>query len=323
MTKTFDIVGHRKKFYIISSAIIILSLIFSFIFGVKLAIEFKGGTMLSYSFSGEIDTAKVEEIASANVGQDVSASIGQNYSDKSEYIQLSFASSEGLSADKRDALTQEIQKNFSQNNIKLLASSDIKPSIGKQFFQKCLVAIAFASIILIIYVALRFKKISGWSAGVMAIVALFHDVFVVYATFVFFRIPIDSNFMAVVLTILGFSINDTIVIYDRIRENKKMYGKTMDVAELVNTSINQSLTRSINTSGAAVIVMIVVSIVAAIYGVTSIMSFSFPLIIGLISGSYSTICIAGPLWVDWQKFKEKHKVGYAGKKKKTKNTAKA
>lgn len=202
MTKTFDIVGRRKVFYIISSAIIILSLIFSFIFGVKLAIEFKGGTMISYSFSGEIDTAKLEGIASANVGQDVSASIVQNYSDKSEYIQLSFASDEGLTADKQTALTQEIQKNFSQNNIKLLASNDIKPSIGKQFFQKCLVAIAFAFVMLIIYVAFRFKKISGWSAGVMAIIALFHDVFVVYATFVFFRIPIDSNFMAVVLTIL-------------------------------------------------------------------------------------------------------------------------
>lgn len=108
---------------------------------------------------------------------------------------------------------------------------------------------------------------------------------------------IDANFMAVILTILGYSINDTIVIYDRIRENKTLYKDKLSLAELTNLSTNQSLTRSINTSVTTIATMLVVTIVAMVYGVNSIISFSFPMMIGLISGTYSTICIAGPLWV--------------------------
>ena len=119
--------------------------------------------------------------------------------------------------------------------------------------------------------------------------------------------------MSVVLTILGYSINDTIVVYDRIRENKKILGKKTPVAELVNTSINQSLTRTINTSIATISTMIIVSIVAVVFNVESILSFSFPLIIGMIFGVYSTIFITGPLWVWWQEYKEKNKKSYADK----------
>lgn len=312
--RTFNIVGNRKIYYIISSSIIILTLIFTFIFGAKIAIEFKGGTMLNYTYTGEIDEAKLESVASDTVGQEVSATKGESFKDKTKYFALSFASSEGLTAELQSKLTTTLQNQFSTNDLKLSLSNDVKPSIGKAFFRKCLVAIVFASIVLIVYISLRFKRISGLSAGVMAVLALFHDAFIVYATFVFFRIPIDANFMAVILTILGFSINDTIVIYDRIRENKKLFGKTVSSEELVNTSINQSLTRSINTSACTIMVMVVVSIVAVIYGVNSILSFSFPLILGMISGVYSTICLAGPLWVDWQNYKQKH-MHYAKKKK--------
>ena len=140
-----------------------------------------------------------------------------------------------------------------------------------------------------------------------------HDVIMVYGTFVIFGIPINANFMAVVLTILGYSINDTIVVYDRIRENKKLVPKNTPVSELVNLSMNQSLTRSINTSITTISAMIVVSIVALVFNVESILSFSFPLIVGMIFGVYSTLFITGPLWVLWQEHKEKHKKSYAEK----------
>ncbi len=305
MNKTYDIVGHRKFYYTISLSIFAIALLVSVIFGVKVAIEFKGGTMISYSYTGSIDTKNIENIASDIVGQEVTATTGESFKDKSKYVQLSFTSSKGLSADLQSELTEKISDEYNDNSIKLLSSSDVKPSIGKTFFRKCLVAIAFSSVALIIYIGLRFRKVGGIPAGVTAIVALFHDVFIAFATFVIFRIPIDANFMAVALTILGFSINDTIVIYDRIRENKKLLGKKTSFDELVNTSINQSLTRSINTSFAAILVMISVCVVAMLFNVTSILSFSFPLIIGLISGVYSTICIAGPLWVDWTLYKDK------------------
>ena len=176
-------------------------------------------------------------------------------------------------------------------------SAAVSPSSGKEFFQKCIVAAVFAAIVLILYIAIRFKNIGGWLAGICAVIALFHDIIVVYGTFVIFGMEIDANFMAVILTILGYSINDTIVIYDRIRENKTLYKDKLSLAELTNLSTNQSLTRSINTSVTTIATMLVVTIVAMVYGVNSIISFSFPMMIGLISGTYSTICIAGPLWV--------------------------
>ena len=150
----------------------------------------------------------------------------------------------------------------------------------------------------------------------MAVVALFHDIVMVYGTFIIFRIPINDSFIAVVLTILGYSVNDTIVIYDRIRENKRLYTRSKSIGEIVNISINQTLTRSINTSVATIISMVVVCVVALVMGVESIISFAFPMIIGLICGAYSSICIASPLWVVWQNHKEKKAAVRVPKKKK-------
>ncbi|MFA5657788.1 MAG: protein translocase subunit SecF [Oscillospiraceae bacterium] len=313
MNKVFKIVEKRKLYYCISAGIILLSLLVSLIRGVEVAIEFKGGTMISYSFTGELDGNVVASAASQSVGQTVSSKEGENFSDGSKYVELSFVSNEGLTADRQHELTESLQASFPENQLELLSSNDVKPSIGTEFFQKCLVAVAFAALVLIIYIALRFKKISGWSAGVMAVVALLHDCAIVYATFIFFNIPINAYFMAVLMTILGYSINDTIVIYDRIRENKKLMGPKTPVEELVNTSISQSLKRSFNTTISTVIALATICVVALFTGVTSILSFAFPLIIGMISGTYSSICMAGPLWVDWQN--KKKPAGYADKKK--------
>ena len=139
----------------------------------------------------------------------------------------------------------------------------------------------------------------------MAVVALLHDVMVVFGTFVVFKMPLDDSFIAVVLTILGYSINSTIVIYDRIRENKRLYGSTKSLGEVVNISVNQTLARSVNTSVATILSMVVVCIVALIFGVNSILSFAFPIIMGLISGAYSSVCLASELWVTWKEKREK------------------
>jgi preprotein translocase SecF subunit len=125
---------------------------------------------------------------------------------------------------------------------------------------------------------------------------LLHDVIITYGFFVALGFDIDSNFMAVILTILGYSINDTIVIYDRIRENSKLH-KKMPVPELINLSVNQSLTRSINTSIAATTTMLIVTVVCVASGVTSILSLSVPLFIGMLIGAYSSICVAPALYV--------------------------
>ena len=180
-----------------------------------------------------------------------------------------------------------------------LDGRDVSPTSGKQFFYKCLVAALAASVILIVYIALRFKRISGWSAGICAILALVHDLITAYGTFVIAGFEINSNFMAVLLTILGYSVNNTMVIYDRIRENQKLMDKKTSIRELVNTSISQTMRRSIRTSVTTISTMLIISIVAVIMQVDSILSFSIPLTVGLISGTYSSICIAPVVWVWW------------------------
>lgn len=300
--KRYNFTGKRKIFYIISVVLVAISILVTFL-GVNVAIEFKGGTMITYSFSGDIDSneakSKVEEIAqsSVNIQQ------GELFQSEKKKLSISFVSSEGFTAEKQSALTEALQEIYSENDIEILDSTDVAASSGRDFFVKCLVAVAFSAVILILYIAFRFKRISGWSSGVCAVIALVHDIIVTYGFFVIAGFEINSNFIAVVLTILGCSINNTIVIYDRIRENKKLM-PVGDINDLVNISTTQSMTRSFRTSITTVVTMIIISVVASIYGVTSILSFSVPIIIGMIVGTYSSLCLAPSLWVSWQTKKQ-------------------
>ena len=303
--ENLNIVGRSKLFYAISLFLLAATIILTLVIGVDVDIQFKGGTMLKYGYTGTVDHEAAAKVIEDSIDSTVIITEGEGIGDAGKFLQISVNSTAGLTVDVQQEITKSLNVEFTDNNIELLESSDVNPSTGLAFFRKCLVAVGFAFLVLIIYIAFRFRRIGGWSAGVMAIVALLHDVMMVYFAFVVFRIPIDANFIAVVLTILGFSINDTIVIYDRIRENRKLYGKTMSIGDLVNKSIGQSFTRSLNTSICTTSAMIVISIVGISYGVDSIFSFALPMIIGMISGVYSTLCIAGPLWVLWQEHKER------------------
>ena len=147
---------------------------------------------------------------------------------------------------------------------------------------------------------IRFRTIGGLSAGVMGVLALIHDCLIVFGVFVVLRIPINDSLIAVVLTILGYSINDTIVVFDRYRENYRLTGGKMPLPELVNLSINQTLSRTINTTMTTFTAITVVYVFATIYGIDSIRNFALPMMVGIISGAYSTIFIAGTLWVLWK-----------------------
>ena len=309
---SFDFIRNRKIYFIFSGCLVALILIFSLIFGVKLDIQFKGGTIVTYTYSGTIDNGAVKSLAEETIGQKVTVNMKDALQGENSF-EVVLVEDKGLSADKQSELTDALSSKVADNKITLLSNTSVDPVIGHEFFAKSLVAVGFAALILVIYIALRFKKISGWSAGVMAIIALLNDLITVFGVFVVFRIPLDYNFIAVLLTILGYSVNDTIVIFDRIRENNRLYGKNLGRHELVNNSINETLTRTINTTVTTLTAMIVVSVVSLIMGVSSIMSFAFPMTIGLISGTYTTICLAGPMWVTWQDYKEKK--GWGRKKK--------
>lgn len=303
--KIYDIVGKKKIFFIIPLVVFAAAIIMACIMGVEVDIEFKGGTMLTYSYTGELSESAVKANVEKQGAGTVNVTKGSAFGSDLETVTVSFTSNSGLTADNQEEITTALKTEFADNNLTLETSQDVDPSSGTSFFLKCMVAVLFSFVVLVIYIALRFKKISGWSAGMFSIVALLHDVAIVFSVFIFFRLPIDANFMAVVLTILGSSINNTIVVYDRIRENRSLYGKKMEVTQLVNTSISETLTRTINTTTTTTVSVLCICVVAFLCGVESIISFAFPMVIGQIAGAYSSILLAGPLWVMWQKHKEK------------------
>ena len=159
--------------------------------------------------------------------------------------------------------------------------------------------VLITAVLVVIYVGIRFRKIGGVSAGITALVSLVFDVIITFFTCVIFGLQIDSNYIAVVLTILGYSLNDTIVIYDRVRENRRLYpDKTTD--ELVNDSINSVKKRTIITTATTIIAVFTLVVVSELHGLTSLRSFAIPMATGLVSGTISSLFISGPLWVIWK-----------------------
>ncbi len=298
-----DIVGRRKLWFTIPCVVLVVTLIVSLVFGVELDINFRGGSLVTYSFEGTLDKGQFEETIQQAFGQQISVQEQQDVvTGRTNYV-ANLSVKEGISPDQQIAITSALQERFPDNRVKVVSTSNVDPAIGRDFFVKSMVAVAAAAILMILYIAYRFRRMGGWSAGVFSVVALLHDVMYVFAAFVLFRFPIGDSFIAVALTILGYSINATIVIYDRIRENKRLLGNKVTVDEVVNVSINQSLTRSINTTVSTVIAMGTVCIISVIYHVESILVFSLPMLIGMVAGAYSSVCLAGPLWASWQNHK--------------------
>ena len=308
MKFNIDFLKNRMFFFAASSLLIIGIILSSVFMGVDLDIEFKGGAIITYSYEQKPDMAKLENDVETVLGGKVTVQESVNAIDNQNNIVISFADS--ISPEKQNELTQKLTTEFEESNIVLGPIKNVDASIGADFFSKAMVAIGFAFILMIIYIAIRFKKIGGWSAGVFAIVALLHDMLFIFGTFVVFRIPLDGNFVAVVLTILGYSVNDAIVIYDRIRENKGLSPRT-PIYDLVNKSMNETLTRSLFTQLATLIAMVVVMVVSLFFGITSIITFAVPMVVGMLSGCYTTLFVTCPLWVMWQERKLK-----AHKKKK-------
>lgn len=301
--REFPFIQSKRTFFIISLCLIVLTLLATVIFGVNLDISFKGGTIITYSFDGDLDANALRQAAEDHLGQGVSVQQQTNATTGRTNYVLSLTSSDGLTLDEQGALQDALSSRFGGNNLQMASINNVNPTIGREFFTKCLVAVAIAALLMVVYIAFRFRRIGGWSAGVFCVVALLHDLMVVYLTFVVCRFTINENFIAVMLTILGYSINATIVVYDRIRENRRRYGAKADLGELVDKSINQSMLRAVNTTITTSAAMIVICIIALTRGVSSIMSFAFPLLIGICAGLYSSVCLSGPLWVTWQRYK--------------------
>ena len=304
-TPSINFIGNRKKFYTFSCALIAVVLVFCAVFGVKMDVEFKGGSMITLAYEGDVDLNDLKSAIGSELGKsDLTLQTGSDISGN-QTLTVTLPGSDTLTTEQLDNLLVSMNEQYPDNNFAQNEVSNVDATIGNEFLLKSVVALVAACVLILLYVAYRFRKIGGLKAGSTAIVALLHDMFVVFGVFVILRIPLNGNFIAALLTILGYSINDTVVIYDRIRENSALYGKKqMSLAELVNLSINQSFARSLMTSITTCLALGVVCVISVIYRLDSIYSFAFPLLFGMVSGVYSTICIATPLWVDWKNKKK-------------------
>ena len=290
----FDIAGRAKIWFIISLLVIVPGLISMATRGFNFGIDFTGGTIMDLKFSQPVEVSAVRD-ALRPFGLDNAT------------IQLSGDSSDVSSSTDVMIRTVDLEENQRKDvmvairsgvgDYEVLREEKVGATIGGELIFNAVSALVISWVLIILYIACRFE----FRFGIAAIIALIHDILIVLAVFSFTQKQIDSSFVAALLTIVGYSINDTIVIFDRIRENLKLHFKRgANVAELVNRSIYQTLTRSIYT----VCTCLFTTLALYVFGGDTTKDFAFALTVGFLSGCYSSIFIAGPLWLT---FRNMHK----------------
>ncbi|WP_315117616.1 protein translocase subunit SecF [uncultured Clostridium sp.] len=279
--KSLKIIEKTKIWFAISLVIMLTGLFFGIKNGLNYGIDFKGGTLIQINMKSEYNKEEVEKI----IGKHAKDYTTNSATTTSGEVHLEIRSN-SLEANQIEPMFKEIKEKYNLED-KDFSQQTIGASIGKELRRKAILALIIANIGMLIYIGIRFE----FKFGIAAIAALVHDVLITLSVYTILQIPINSSFIAAILTIVGYSINDTIVVFDRIRENSKRMRKVTD-GELANVSISQTLTRSINTSLTTLITIAAVGIY-----VPSVRDFAIPLIIGIIAGGYSSIFIASPLWV--------------------------
>lgn len=277
-----DFMKMAKPLFALSGIVIIAGVVIISIFKLNLGIDFTSGTRVDFQAQQSLKQTEIEKKMADIDLKPNQMSIG---GDKEQNASMQY---------KRDLTKEEISKLKSAINDAYKADASVNtvsPTIGQELAKNAMLAVLLASIGMIIYITLRFE----WRMGIASIISLLHDAFMIIAVFSLLRLEVDITFIAAVLTIIGYSINDTIVTFDRVREmlaNVKVITKAEQIDYIVNSSIRQTLTRSINT----VLTVVVVVVALLIFGASSIFNFSLALLIGLVSGVYSSIIIAVPLW---------------------------
>ena len=310
MAKIKDLKINSKKIFKISlityAAILLIGIVFGIIFGVSLDINFKGGTRITYAFSGDIKDKDFNSAVGEVITNKYTVSRNTSIAGDTDTFTVSLVGKKSLSAKKQEDLTAKLTEKFPDNKIELYDSNSVSPTVAGVFFLKSLVAVLIAAALVVVYVGIRFKKIGGITAALTALCALVLDLMVTFVTCIVFRLQIDSNYIAVVLTILGYSLNDTIVCYDRVRENKKLFPE-LTTEQNMNLSIKGILTRNIVTSVTTSLAVLTIVVVSELYGLSSLRTFAIPMTFGLLSGCVSSLFVAGPLWVVWREKKSKKK----------------
>ena len=286
------------------AVLFVIGTVMAIIFGVKLDINFSGGTKIAYSYTDEIKEVDVKKVIDEKLDKSYTFTQSTSLAGDTKTFEIALSGKNAISAETQEALTKALSDSFKDNKIEIYNSNSVSPTIAGSFFAKSLVAVLITAILVIIYVGWRFRKIGGVTAAITALCALVFDVLVSFFICVIFGLQIDSNYIAVVLTIFGYSLNDTIVIYDRIRENEK-FNPDMELGALVNMSVNKVMIRNIVTTVTTILAVATIILVAEVYGLTSLRTFAIPMAFGLLSGAISSLFVSAPLWVVWQKARAK------------------
>lgn len=284
LNKTFSFIKHRKVFYIVSVTIIVVGLLWSVVFGMNYGIDFTGGTTIQVDLGKQVAIEDVEKtLADYELDpQIIYAGEGNT--------QVVIKTIQSLDNAKRNEVIGTLSDAYGITDADVLASEQFGPSVGDELKMNALKAVIIASIGMLIYIIFRFKS---WKYGFSAVAGVVHDVLMVIAFYAIFGFTVNNPFIAAILTLVGYSINDTIVIFDRIRENKAIY--TRDNNEVnIDRSINQTLNRTIMTSLTTLVVMVPLCIMVS----SSIREFIIPLMVGVIVGCCSSIFVCSPLYYD-------------------------
>lgn len=287
--KNFHFIKNKKVTLIILAAVLVIGLASFFIRGFNIDIDFSGGTEMKIDLGVEVTDDvcdNVNDIIAKEIGEKYVSSTTQADADKNMAI-IRTGTAE-LSNEQSAKLKAAILAAYPNADLNNLEEESIAPTIGKELTKTAIFSVAIAVVLMLVYIWFRFELASG----IAAVACLAHDLFVMWAIYSLFQIPINSNIIAAMLTILGYSINATIIVFDRIRENKKNDKTNAEFGEIVNTGIHNTLGRSINTTLTTLFTIGMIYIL----GVDSIKDFAFPLIVGIIAGLFSSVFVSGMLW---------------------------
>ncbi len=300
----FSPTAKRKIFFTISAVLVALSIILLFVRGLNFGIDFTGGNSIEIDMKKEIkDFSEVEETIENIVKSQT----------KAENVIIQKTGSSGISIktteisnEESDAVVNEIKKEFSLSDENIISNEKVSAAVSGRLIADSLKAIFIAIILMLIYITIRFDLQSGASA----VLALAHDVLIMLGFYALFGLTVNTSFIAAILTILGYSINATIVVFDRVRENNRLMRKaTAD--QVADDSIRNSYFRAINSSLTTLFTIGVLYVL----GVDSIREFALPIIVGIVAGTYSSLFIAAPFWAWWKNLSAKKNASYTAKKK--------
>ena len=278
-------IKNRKVFYIISTTVIVAGLVFGIVRGFNYGIDFTGGTMMQIEMGKQV---AIEDVKKSLSDYDLDPTIV--YAGEGN-TQIVIKTIKDLKADQRTEIAEKLADEYNLKDDAVLASEEFGPTVGKDLKRNALKSIIIAGLCMLVYIRFRFNT---WKYGLAAVLGLVHDILITLAMYAIFGFAINNPFVAGVLTVVGYSINDTIVIFDRIRENSRFFKRKQN-EELIDTSINQTLGRSILTSLTTLIVMVPLFFMAT----TELREFLIPLIIGVTTGTYSSIFLCSPIFYEF------------------------